>query len=107
VRYGYAEQDATARKVGVRRGAVSTPRPDGSILPGISCGAWPGVRTTPPVLLPPAVPGDVSCAESLDDLDHHHAQTDRDVSLTRFADDLFGTVTLLLHAGSTPNRSEM
>jgi hypothetical protein len=51
------------------------------------------------VLLPPAVLGDVSDAESLDDLDHHLALTDRDVSLTQFADDLFGTVPQLRHAG--------
>lgn len=58
-----------------------------------------GLSTVP---LPPAVLGDVSYAASLDDLDHHLALADRDVSLTQFADDLFGTVPLLRHDGLLP-----
>jgi hypothetical protein len=37
--------------------------------------------TCPPVLLPPAIIGDVGAAEGLDDLDHLLALTDQDVSL--------------------------
>jgi hypothetical protein len=53
----------------------------------------------PPVLLPPAIIDDVGDDEGLDDPDHLLALADQDVSLAQFADDLFGTITFLQHAG--------
>ena len=43
--------------------------------------------------------GDVGDAERIDDLDHLPALAYHDVSFTQFANDLYGTVTLLWHAG--------
>jgi hypothetical protein len=53
----------------------------------------------PPVLLSPAVIGDVDDAEGLDDPDHLLALPDQDITLSQFGNDLFGTVTLLRRAG--------
>jgi len=44
----------------------------------------------PPVLLPPAVTGDVGNAENLDDIEHLLALADQDVRLAQFGNDLFG-----------------
>jgi len=57
--------------------------------------AW---EPTPPKLLPPIVVGSISNAEGFDRIHDLLALAEQDVGFPKLADDLFGTVTLLIHS---------